>query len=589
MLTLTDGGSVVLPTGSDSQDLTYAAGVLSLTGDATPVDLSNATEIDDQQLTLNAGVLSLTNGGSVTLPTGSDSQALTLAGDLLGISGNASTVDLSAYLDDTDDQQLALSGNTLSLTDGGSVTLPADSDNQSLTLAGNLLGITGSAATINLKPFLDDTDDQTLTLSGTQLSIDNGNSVDLAAIGAGGTWDHVATQNIQLGSYYLSGDGDAEGVFVDAAGNVGIGTTLPSARLHVNGDIAIAQNRRIRFADANSYIADNGATVEVSGNANVSFRTGGQDRGGFTIGGNFRLASLAGGGTPQMVVADNFGFLSTQAVPAPADIWTRAGTTVSLTNNGDDVDVRSDDFVIASSNASGARPVARFDGVNQRAGFGDVTAPTAALHVKPAVAGGSAMRIQDLNNAPVSNNYRRMLIHQFSGEVLRSNQVVDHNGNDLVTSDERLKRDVAPLTEVLDAIAGLRAVSYRYKDEAETGTDFGLDDATHYGVIAQELRAAFPHAVREVGGYLHVDDEELAGILLGAVKELAARNAELEARNDFLDEQMHHVVMEKAELERAVDNLEAQTAELNTDMAEVMRYIAQQRTSTADGGSGANE
>lgn len=41
--------------------------------------------------------------------------------------------------------------------------------------------------------------------------------------------------NIALGSNYLSGDGDDEGIYVDGSGNIGIGTTSPGAKLHIFG------------------------------------------------------------------------------------------------------------------------------------------------------------------------------------------------------------------------------------------------------------------------------------------------------------------------------------------------------------------
>ncbi|MFC1478850.1 hypothetical protein ACFL57_05270 [Candidatus Margulisiibacteriota bacterium] len=46
-------------------------------------------------------------------------------------------------------------------------------------------------------------------------------------------WDHTATENIVLGANWLSGDGDSEGVFVSANGNVGIGVANPDRDLHV--------------------------------------------------------------------------------------------------------------------------------------------------------------------------------------------------------------------------------------------------------------------------------------------------------------------------------------------------------------------
>lgn len=53
--------------------------------------------------------------------------------------------------------------------------------------------------------------------------------------GADNLGNHTATQNIQLGTNWLSGDGGNEGLRVDASGNVGIGTAAPAASLHVTG------------------------------------------------------------------------------------------------------------------------------------------------------------------------------------------------------------------------------------------------------------------------------------------------------------------------------------------------------------------
>ncbi len=74
--------------------------------------------------------------------------------------------------------------------------------------------------------------------------------------------NHIATRNVQLSTFYLSGDGGDEGVTVNAAGQVGIGTLAPSRTLHVreNGNntaellienATINSNAVLRFAEGN--------------------------------------------------------------------------------------------------------------------------------------------------------------------------------------------------------------------------------------------------------------------------------------------------------------------------------------------------
>jgi uncharacterized protein (TIGR02145 family) len=96
-------------------------------------------------------------------------QDLSLSGNTLSLSDDASTVDLSGYMDNTDAQDLSLTTNTLSLTN--------------------------DATSVDLSGYLDNTDAQTLDLSGTTLSISNGNNVDLAAVQDGtGTDDQTLSE-----------------------------------------------------------------------------------------------------------------------------------------------------------------------------------------------------------------------------------------------------------------------------------------------------------------------------------------------------------------------------------------------------------
>ena len=50
---------------------------------------------------------------------------------------------------------------------------------------------------------------------------------------------HIATKNITLGTNYLSGDGDNEGIYLKANGYAGIGTSTPQNMLDVSGGLAL--------------------------------------------------------------------------------------------------------------------------------------------------------------------------------------------------------------------------------------------------------------------------------------------------------------------------------------------------------------
>jgi hypothetical protein len=114
-------------------------------------------------------------------------------------------------------------------------------------------------------------------------------------------------------------------------------------------------------------------------------------------------------------------------------------------------------------------------------------------------------------------------------------------------SDERLKQDIEDYTSGLAEIVALRPRSFRFKsDVANEGEPIDDIDAVrpeapiHYGLIAQECQPVMPEAITQrspetIDGVhyddlLGVDSGPVLWALVNAVKELASRNAALEAR-----------------------------------------------------------
>jgi autotransporter adhesin len=97
---------------------------------------------------------------------------------------------------------------------------------------------------------------------------------------------------------------------------------------------------------------------------------------------------------------------------------------------------------------------------------------------------------------------------------LRKNGDLTIAGTLTENSDARLKKDVTALTGVLPKIVAIRGVTYRFKDE-DTGPA-----GTHVGLLAQEVRDAFPELVSEdADGTLSVAYGKFTAVLLEAVKE----------------------------------------------------------------------
>jgi len=79
------------------------------------------------------------------------------------------------------------------------------------------------------------TDGTGLTWSGNTLNVDDAYVLNTGDSISGNLTFSGTGANIALGSNYLSGDGDDEGVYVDSSGNVGIGTSTPQNTITVVG------------------------------------------------------------------------------------------------------------------------------------------------------------------------------------------------------------------------------------------------------------------------------------------------------------------------------------------------------------------
>lgn len=110
-----------------------------------------------------------------------------------------------------------------------------------------------------------------------------------------------------------------------------------------------------------------------------------------------------------------------------------------------------------------------------------------------------------------------------TGRIDASNDIVAYS-----TSDQRLKENITPIANALDKVKALTGVEFDWKEETKDVHGYEGHDV---GVIAQEVQAVLPEAVRtNDSGYLSVRYEKMIALLVEANKELASRVEELEKK-----------------------------------------------------------
>lgn len=167
---------------NEIQDISLTGSELSITGGST-VELS-AIDTDDQDLSLSGTSLSISDGNSVDLvglipenldndPT-NEIQDLLLNSNILTITNNATPtdIDLAPYLDNTNLNEATVE----SYITNGAINLA-----NGTTLNGNSLNDWNSLANIPADIANGDQDEQSLSLSGTTLTLTNGGSVSLSS------------------------------------------------------------------------------------------------------------------------------------------------------------------------------------------------------------------------------------------------------------------------------------------------------------------------------------------------------------------------------------------------------------------------
>ena len=165
------------------------------------------------------------------------------------------------------------------------------------------------------------------------------------------------------------------------------------------------------------------------------------------------------------------------------------------------------------------------------------------------------------NDIYVDGNYAGF----FCGNIKATGTI---NGTVITGSDARLKTDIRELSDiknyVLESIDKLNPISFHYIPIKETiigdtvsirfinRIDSVVQEKTHYGLIAQELKEIYPDLVYENdNGYLSINYTELIPVLIQSIKELKAQVDEMRNPNARKAKD----IKETRDLETAVSNV----------------------------------
>jgi trimeric autotransporter adhesin len=244
-----------------------------------------------------------TQGSNLVFATTTNGTTLRL---VRGLIGNDGSIALGGSINKT-----TFAGASMVISAAGNVGIGTTSPNTQLDITGafSQRGMAAPAVSVagQGRIYFDS------TANKFKVSENNGAYADLVGSGsADNLGNHNATQNLNLSTYKLVGNGGSEGISIDASGNVGVGTTVPLATLHVTNSAStqyapvtiltngiadtdyVLQVRKGETTNNNAdIVAKLGLDYLTNQNAGINFHRGS------TIGGGF-LSFYANGGVERM-------------------------------------------------------------------------------------------------------------------------------------------------------------------------------------------------------------------------------------------------------------------------------------------------
>ena len=296
-------------------------------------------------------------------------------------------------------------------------------------------------------------------------------------------------------------DVDTNTLYIDPVNNrVGIGTSNPVDLLDVRGDIKVGQTSSvgaIKFRDNNSWIRhDNSSTdLRIGSNNILTFRTGWDGSSEYI--------------ERMRITADGNVGIGTSSPVVPLHV-TKDGASLRLQpyTGGGELDFYNGSTFLGTYGVDTSNA---FAGSWTNVPFRFYTNST------------ERVRISTTGGLSVGTTADPGV-----GAIYATGNVTAY-----YSSDARLKENIKDIPNALDKVCAIGSKTFDWTDEvieSKGGEDGYFVQKSDFGVIAQDVQAVSPQAVRTRNdGTLAVDYEKLATLAFGAIKELVKRIEALES------------------------------------------------------------
>ncbi|HMB93707.1 MAG TPA: tail fiber domain-containing protein [Rhodothermales bacterium] len=315
--------------------------------------------------------------------------------------------------------------------------------------------------------------------------------------------------------------------FVDGAqwddANIGSYSTAMGFGTTASGSYSTAMG--IETTASNYNTTAMGEATEASGSSSTAM-------GYSTMASGYNTTAMGNGTTAQAMGSLVIG--RHNLVSGTPDAWVET-EPLFVAGNGQNSGNRSNALTLLKNGRLGLGTASPADALEVR-----TNTPTTALRLKTTHSWPLRMEQTDSSFFAIYNGGQPRMTIVYNGRVgigtTTPSSRLDVNGTvratDFVnTSDARLKRDIRPLDDPLDLVAGLRGVSYAW-DRAQHPE---WEPGQQLGFLAQEVAEVLPEIVHEdEAGYLSVNYQAMLPVLVEALK---TQQGEITALREALETQ----------------------------------------------------